>query len=117
MGFLALACFVMPNSPIIDEKPLTAFQVPVRDVERMTGLSIFKEHQRNSYPMCKQHKCDGSYGSFSRSFRQVGQLRAARTKVELEQRFQKIGQEQAAAGQKLESSVLKEYEHKMKHFA
>ena len=38
-----VACFLMQNEPILEDKPLTDFQVPVEEVEKITGLRIFPE--------------------------------------------------------------------------
>lgn len=43
---LALAAFVVPNSPIGFERPLTDFQVSLTDVQRMSGLRFFPEVER-----------------------------------------------------------------------
>ena len=115
----ALGCFLMPNSPIAVEKPLTAFEVPVEQLEKMTGLSIFKEVRYNKgwYKLCTKHKCEGSYGSFSKNFRQIGVLRGCKSKQELDEKWKGIQAEHNATGAAIESSLTKEYQNKLKNFA
>ena len=39
-GNVSLGAFVLPNAPIANDKPLTAFEVRVEDVERASGLEF-----------------------------------------------------------------------------
>ena len=85
------ACFVVPNEPILDEQSLTAFQVSQDVVEQLVGANLFPrlaENGRPTYDICRRFNCDKSTynGSFSKVQRHVGQLRAARSLPDLEER-------------------------------
>jgi DNA/RNA endonuclease G (NUC1) len=115
----ALGCFLMQNAPIPVEQPLTSFEVPVEELERITGISIFKEVRYNKgwYKLCTKHKCEGSYGSFSKNFRQIGVLRACKSKQELNEKWTAIQREYDTSGAAIESSLAKEYQNRLKNFA
>lgn len=134
----AIAAFVMPNRPILEERPLTDYQVPFKYIEQLAGLTLFPKvlhpelktlgtgsstsplaastfkwigntPEAAPYDMCKRHKCEGSYASFSRGFRQMGQIRAACTIKEAEEALQKI----AAQGITIDARMKKEYDKKI----
>jgi len=44
---LLLESYIMPNAPISDSTPLTAFQVPPESIERAAGLLFFDKLSRN----------------------------------------------------------------------
>ena len=46
---LFLESYVMPNAPIYDSTPLTAFQVPLEFIERASGLLFFDELTLNCW--------------------------------------------------------------------
>ncbi|CED82610.1 mitochondrial nuclease [Phaffia rhodozyma] len=55
---VSMAGFVLPNAIIPDEVPLESFQVPVEQIERASGLSLFSSDiQRLALPLCKETKC------------------------------------------------------------
>ncbi|XP_056119603.1 nuclease EXOG, mitochondrial-like [Rhinichthys klamathensis goyatoka] len=56
---LALGAFVVPNSPIGFERPLTDFQVSLTDLQRMSGLSFFPALERLEEPrnLCEVDSC------------------------------------------------------------
>jgi len=55
---LSLGAFVLPNSPIADETPLTNFVVPVDTVERASGLTLFSDAvKKSSKHICQTSKC------------------------------------------------------------
>jgi DNA/RNA endonuclease G (NUC1) len=116
----ALGCFLMPNKPIRDEKPLAAYQIGPDELEKITGLKLFSEIRKNNsswYPLCSRHKCEGSYGSFSKNFRQIGVLRSCRSRPELDFEWNRIQKEYDANGQAIDSSLAKEYQTRLKNFA
>eukprot|EP00759_Apiculatamorpha_spiralis_P028173 PhF_6_TR30705/c0_g1_i1/m.45179 len=86
-GEYHITSFLMPNAPIPQEKSLTHFQVPVEEIERYTGLTFFPKlnTQRTTLPnVCSKNACEGSYGSFSHSYRQLSRIQSATSKGELE---------------------------------
>eukprot|EP00744_Colponema_vietnamica_P007528 GILI01010826.1.p1 GENE.GILI01010826.1~~GILI01010826.1.p1 ORF type:complete len:391 (-),score=12.40 GILI01010826.1:28-1137(-) len=129
----AVAAFVMPNRPILEERPLTDFQVPFKYVEQLSGLTLFPKvlhpelksstHANTlgasslkwigsepvPYDMCKKHKCEGSYASFSKGFRLMGTIRAASTRKEAEDALQAI----VAQGIPIDSRMKKEFDKKL----
>lgn len=122
----ALGCFLLPNKPISNERPLTSFLVQPQDLEKITGVKVFsgilhpssKSSPSSSwYPLCSKHKCEGSYGSFSKNFRQIGVLRSCQSKQELDAEWRRIQKEYDASGQAIESSLAKEYQNRLKNFA
>ena len=95
------AAFLMKNGPIPEERPLTAYQVSLSEVERLTGLQFFPAllHSSGSsttagkaltvttpiIDLCRETNggCQGSEGSFSQQYRQEAKLRTAMTKEQL----------------------------------
>jgi len=57
---MALGCFVVPNEPIDRNLPLTDFAVPIEDVERRSGLELFRRRINiNDIPfLCNQTSCE-----------------------------------------------------------
>jgi len=57
---MALGCFVVPNEPIDRNRPLTDFSVPIEDVERRSGLELFRQRINiNDAPfLCNQTSCE-----------------------------------------------------------
>ena len=57
---MALGCFVIPNEPIDRNRPLTDFAVPIEDIERRSGLQLFRRHMNiNNIPfLCDQTSCE-----------------------------------------------------------
>ncbi|KAG8738591.1 nuclease [Ceratobasidium sp. 414] len=56
---LSVGAFVLPNSEIPDETPLTKFVVPVEAVERAAGLALFSEDVKKSAKhICQTAKCE-----------------------------------------------------------
>jgi DNA/RNA endonuclease G (NUC1) len=98
------ACFLMPNEPIPEERPLVQYQVAPSYISRLTGLKVFpKAYEGGSSSMfsaaaappadlCRKFKCEGSYASFSKSFRNIGRVRAARSEVELKRVYVELFQ-------------------------
>lgn len=85
-----VSCFVMPNEPIPEERPLINYQVPPSYVERTAGLFVFPKATGGAswgasppMDMCRKFTCEGSYAAFSKSFRNVGRLRAAASEAEV----------------------------------
>ena len=102
------AAFLLPNSPIPDELPMTKYQIDVEELEGLTGLRFFPElrytdAQRNSiekgHPlalstfqspvkwkdMCKESVCEGGYASFSKMYRHLSKMQSAKSIVELDE--------------------------------
>jgi DNA/RNA endonuclease G (NUC1) len=115
-GTKGSACFVLPNAPIVEERPLTQFKVDPSFVERVTGLQLFPAlgglNSRTTYDMCSRHKCEGSYGSFSKSYRNVGRIRSAKSAEEATRVFQSI-----VASGTVDANVEKELTIKLQQFA
>ncbi len=40
---MALGCFVVPNTPIDRNCPLTDFAMSIEDIERRSGLQLFRQ--------------------------------------------------------------------------
>ena len=104
---LLLSAFLMPNGPLPKEEPLAAYQVPLDQLEKTTGLQFFPKllhradkaiaegessHRTNipqpfgksnqklsTFDLCQavEGGCVGNYGSFSPHHRLVAQLRTA----------------------------------------
>ncbi|QBM90907.1 endonuclease G [Metschnikowia aff. pulcherrima] len=56
---IAVGAFVLPNVPIDNTQPLTAFQVPVEALERSAGLELLhKVPYYNKKDLCKETKCE-----------------------------------------------------------
>ncbi len=57
---MAFGCFVVPNEPIDRNRPLTDFSVPIEDVERRSGLELFRRRINiNDAPfLCNQTSCE-----------------------------------------------------------
>ncbi|CEL55784.1 hypothetical protein RSOLAG1IB_01796 [Rhizoctonia solani AG-1 IB] len=56
---VSLGAFVLPNSQISDETPLTKFIVPVEAVERAAGLVLFSDEiKKSSKHICQTAQCD-----------------------------------------------------------
>lgn len=57
---MALGCFVVPNKPIDRNRPLTDFAVPIEDIERKSGLQLFRRRvNNNELPfLCNQTSCE-----------------------------------------------------------
>lgn len=93
-GTKAMASFVLPNTPLADDRPLTAFLVPRSTVERLSGLHFFpvlfpKPAADDAMSvlvnnLCKLSKCEGTTGPFSTAWRRAGRMRSARTLAELD---------------------------------
>jgi DNA/RNA endonuclease G (NUC1) len=110
-GSAAFAGFVVPNAPVPDERPLTAFLAPKADIERWSGLTLFP-HAPGSAKLpeiCAKHKCEASAGGLGSTYRAVARLRAAPNRHALEQEWTSIVA--AKHGTKIEEQVAKEYEH------
>jgi endonuclease G, mitochondrial len=103
------AAFLMPNGPITEQLPLTAYQVPLEKVQRITGLQFFPGLDTARLPdMCKAHNCDAKPAALFQRYRQVAQLRAATTVPQLRQTYASL--QKAASGGKLDESVVREFE-------
>ncbi|KAL7698983.1 endonuclease G [Lotmaria passim] len=105
----SVAAFLMPNGPITEQRPLTAYQVPLETVQRVTGLQFFPGVDTARLPdMCKAHNCDAKPAALFQRYRQVAQLRAAATVPQLRQTYASL--QKSAAGGKLDESVVREFE-------
>ncbi|KEG08634.1 endonuclease G [Trypanosoma grayi] len=132
-GSREAAAFLMPNEPIAEERSLTAYQVPVGEVERMTGLQFFPNvaaagsgsrafaQGLDALPnICKRFSCEVHTAALFQSYRSVAQLRAAQSVPELQQVYTALVNErqwqQRSGGRdaKLDAVVMKEYEERMK---
>lgn len=103
------AAFLMPNGPITEQQPLTAYQVPVDRLQQITGLQFFPGVDAARLPdLCKRHKCDARPSALSLRYRQVAQLRAADTVPKLRQTY--AAMQVAASGAKLDEAVVREFE-------
>lgn len=91
------AAFLMPNEPIAVERPLTAYQVPVVEIERLTGLEFFRNvaaagsdarfwgRELDALPnICRRVVCEARTAGMFRSYRDVARLRAAGSLPELQ---------------------------------
>ncbi|CUG87734.1 endonuclease G, putative [Bodo saltans] len=111
-----LGCFVMPNEPITEEQPLTQYSVPSTYVERVAGIRIFPEASRGTgwgatapADLCRNFECKGSYAAFSKSFRQVGRVRAATTEGQVKLVYAQLYQEGS-----VDAAVDRELQAKLK---
>ncbi|KAK7194640.1 endonuclease G [Novymonas esmeraldas] len=103
------AAFMMPNGPITEQLPLTAYQVPIDRLQRITGLQFFPGMDATRLPdLCKSHKCDARPSALFQRYRQVAQLRAADSVPRLRQTYAAL--QAAAAGGKLDDAVQREFE-------
>lgn len=111
-----LGCFVMPNAPITEEQPLTQYLVPASFVERTAGIRIFPDASKGTgwgatapADLCRNFECKGSYAAFSKSFRQVGKVRAATTEGQVKLVYAQLYQEGA-----VDAAVDRELQAKLK---
>ncbi|KPA75982.1 putative mitochondrial endonuclease G [Leptomonas pyrrhocoris] len=105
----SVAAFLMPNGPITEQLPLTAYQVPLERLQRVTGLQFFPGLDTARLPdMCKLHNCDARPVALFQRYRDVAQLRAAGTVPQLRQTYASL--QKSAAGGKLSESVMREFE-------
>ncbi|KAG5484980.1 hypothetical protein LSCM1_07059 [Leishmania martiniquensis] len=103
------AAFMMPNGPITEQVPLTAYQVPIDQLERITGLHFFPGMDATRLPdLCKMHKCDAPPSALFKHYRQVAQLRAASSLPQLRETYAAL--QASAAGGKLDDVVVREFE-------
>ncbi|KAG5510708.1 hypothetical protein GH5_06929 [Leishmania sp. Ghana 2012 LV757] len=103
------AAFMMPNGPIVEELPLTAYQVPIERLQLLTGLQFFPSMDATRLPdLCKTYKCDAPPSALFKHYRQVAQLRAADSLPRLQQTYAAL-QASAASG-KLDEVVVREFE-------
>ncbi|KAI8370988.1 hypothetical protein BD560DRAFT_329476 [Blakeslea trispora] len=57
-GRYTVGAFVLPNQPIPDQTPLTAFKVPLDAVERGAGLTFFNQLNTTQLPdLCRETEC------------------------------------------------------------
>ena len=73
-GNVALAAFVLPNSPIANEKPLQDFEVPLEAVERASGLEFASKlpaSRRKS--LCQEVACSIVVKEYKERQRSFGQ--------------------------------------------
>mmetsp|Transcript_23109 Transcript_23109/g.26820 ORF Transcript_23109/g.26820 Transcript_23109/m.26820 type:complete len:393 (+) Transcript_23109:26-1204(+) len=121
-----LSCFAMPNEPIPEERPMIQYQVAPSYISRVTGLRIFPkaceaaDAAGGSFfsslgsamtpptDMCRKFKCEGSYATFGKSFRNIGRVRAATTEADVKRVYMELFQ----AGQ-IDSGVEKELKAKL----
>jgi len=74
-GDVALGAFVLPNTPISNDKPLQDFEVPVEAVERASGLEFatkLPDTRRKS--LCKEVSCSILVKDYKDRQRSFGQL-------------------------------------------
>ncbi|KAH9598374.1 DNA/RNA non-specific endonuclease [Trypanosoma melophagium] len=119
-GSHEIAAFLMPNEPIVVERPLVAYQVPVREIEHKTGLQFFpnvistdtakslsswgmgknNNSKANSQMLdllpniCRRFQCEARTVALFQTYRNVARLRAAQSEPELQQVFSTIIEEQ-----------------------
>lgn len=57
---MSVGCFVVPNAHIDRNRPLTDFAVPIEDVERKSGLELFRRRINvNDLPfLCNETSCE-----------------------------------------------------------
>ena len=107
------AAFIMPNKPIAEEVPMTAYQVELGELESLTGLNFFPEltakkiisdeqekplaittrrmpllassSSHEMKDMCQVNVCEGSYGSFSKMFRHLSKMQKAQSLESLQE--------------------------------
>ncbi|CAJ1018493.1 DNA/RNA non-specific endonuclease, putative [Leishmania shawi] len=105
------AAFMMPNGPIVEQLPLTAYQVPIEQLQRITGLQFFPGMDATRLPdLCKTHQCDARPPALFQRYRQVAQLRAAKSVPRLRQTYATL--RASAVGGKLDETVVREYERR-----
>ncbi|QRW18300.1 DNA/RNA non-specific nuclease [Rhizoctonia solani] len=69
---LSLGAFVLPNSEIPDDTPLTKFVVPVETVERAAGLVLFSDDiKQSSKHICQTAQCEVIVRRFDDAQRQT----------------------------------------------
>ncbi|KPI86511.1 putative endonuclease G [Leptomonas seymouri] len=107
----SVAAFLMPNGPITEPLPLTAYQVPLEAVQRVTGLQFFPGLDTARLPdMCRTHNCDAKATAWLQRYRQVAQLRAANTVPQLRQTYASL--QKSAGGGQLDKTVVREFEQR-----
>ncbi|KAG5510296.1 hypothetical protein JKF63_07624 [Porcisia hertigi] len=105
----SVAAFMMPNGPITEELPLTAYQVPIERLQRITGLQFFPGMDATRLPdLCKRHKCDARPPALFQRYRHVAKLRAADNLPQLRQTYAVL--QASAAGGKLDDIVVREFD-------
>ncbi|GET86529.1 endonuclease G, putative [Leishmania tarentolae] len=108
----SVAAFMMPNGPIVEELPLTAYQVPIERLQRITGLQLFPGMDATRLPdLCKTHKCDARPSALFQRYRQMAQLRAADSVPQLRKTYAVL--QASAAGGKLDEAVVHEFQKRM----
>ncbi|CBZ24377.1 putative endonuclease G [Leishmania mexicana MHOM/GT/2001/U1103] len=108
----SVAAFMMPNGPIIEELPLTAYQVPIERLQRITGLQFFPGMDATRLPdLCKTHKCDARPSALFQRYRQVAQLRAADSVPQLRKTYAAL--QASTAGGNLDEAVVHEFQKRM----
>ena len=73
--------FVLPNKPIIEEKPLESYSVNIEDIEKLTGLD-FSGLKSSSY-LCEFTQCNRKENRRMRGWRLYGYIDSARNIEEL----------------------------------
>lgn len=69
---ISVAAFVLPNSRIDNEEPLTKFQVPIEALERSSGLELLqKVPYYNKKDLCKEVKCEIEVREFPKQVNNV----------------------------------------------
>jgi endonuclease G len=86
---MAVGCFVVPNEPIDRNRPLTDFAVPVKDIERRSGLQLFRRKiNLDDIPfLCDKTSCEltGRDAMPRETVEQVNYARKVRRCATLEQ--------------------------------
>ncbi|KAF5223915.1 putative endonuclease G [Trypanosoma cruzi] len=141
-GSHEVAAFLIPNEPIVSERPLVAYQVPVTELEKRTGLQFFqkvvpandtastswrgRKAQRQGLDalpnICRRMSCEARTVALFQTQRSIAQLRAAQSLPELQQVFTRLLEErrQQRPGEKrnhLDTAVMREYEDRRKELA
>ncbi|ORC86878.1 endonuclease G, mitochondrial [Trypanosoma theileri] len=117
-GSHEIAAFLMPNEPIVVERPLVSYQVPVREIEHKTGLQFFpnvistdtvrsatswrRKVNNNTHPqvldplpnICRRFQCEARTVALFQTYRNVARLRAAQSEPELQEVLLTIIEEQ-----------------------
>lgn len=104
------AAFLLPNKAIAEERPLTAYQVPIAELEKVTGLQFFPLLDAKRLPdLCRSHKCDARPSALFQKYRQVARLREAQSVPALRSAYATLQESAQKEGKTLDDVVQKEF--------
>eukprot|EP00055_Hartaetosiga_balthica_P002083 m.2727 g.2727 ORF g.2727 m.2727 type:complete len:398 (+) comp1910_c0_seq2:105-1298(+) len=108
--------FLMENKPIKDQKPLYSYQVPLSELEKLTGLEFFPKIDRSSLinDVCVSTGCVYDADKLIRQWRNFGIIKDADSIEELNNAWDRS--KEAGFYASWEHNMYKqEYERRMKH--